>query len=87
MGQAKARGSFEARQAQAIDRLEQERIQQEEAQRQRAIEEAEERARLAIERNKPARVYSPQGISARNRSTLMMAALSLAAMSEPAKVR
>jgi predicted phage gp36 major capsid-like protein len=68
-------------QAKALNRLDQERIQQEEAQRLRAIEEAEERARLAIERSKPARVYSPAWISSRNRSTLIMAALSIAAMS------
>lgn len=84
MGQAKARGSFEVRQTQAFERIEQERLQQEEVRRQEEIKEAERRAALEIERNKPARIYSPAGISSRNRSTLMMAALALAALSPPA---
>lgn len=80
MGQAKARGSFAVRQAKAFERIEQERLQQEEIRRQEEIKESEQRAALEIERNTPARVYSPAGISSRNRSTLMMAALSLAVL-------
>jgi hypothetical protein len=89
MGQAKARGSFEARQAQAFERIEQERLRQEEIRKQEELKEAERRAELEIERNKPARIYSPAGISSRNRSTLMMAALALSAgvqFKKPAKL-
>lgn len=72
MGQAKARGSFEARQALAIEKAEQERKEREEKD---LVEQLERRQREIARRNSPERVYSPLGRSAHNRAVLLTSAL------------
>lgn len=76
MGQAKARGTYDVRRVTAIE------VANQASQERELAEQLEARKREA-ERNTLARIYSPVGRSANNRSVLALSALALTASYKP----